>query len=515
LICVREDHTRGGEAVNEIVAIPLAPPTTGPHVPVSALAGGDDFYATPRLSPDGSMLSWISWRHPRMPWDGTELWVARVDASGELRDQRRIAGGERESIYQPGWSQHGTLYFASDRSGRWTLYRSDPASGSDLSVRVIRNAPRDAEFGRPEWVLGTATWTFADHSIMVVSYTRGGRWHLAQVDVFSGTLTDLAADLQPHEWLTATPTHAVLTAGSASGPDGVMRVRLADGAVETLRSASDVTLDAGDISVAEAIEFPTAGGATAHAFYYPPRNSRFAAPDDERPPLIVITHGGPTAAAKPTRHLEIQFWTTRGFAVVDVNYGGSSGYGREYRERLNGRWGIVDVEDVVHAAQFLASTGRADPQRFIIRGGSAGGYTTLAALTFRPEVFKAGASYYGISDLEVLELDTHKFEARYSHSLIGPYPERKDLYRERSPIHFVDRLAAPLILFQGLEDRVVPPNQSQMMADALRAKGVRVEYLAFEGEQHGFRKAETVTRCLEGELYFYGAVFGFEPADRR
>jgi dipeptidyl aminopeptidase/acylaminoacyl peptidase len=306
----------------------------------------------------------------------------------------------------------------------------------------------------------------------------------------------------------------VVIAGSATQPDAVVRVDLASGVVETVRRGSTLEIDDGYVSVAEPIAFETTGGEQAHAFYHAPRNRDFVAPAGERPPLVVISHGGPTSAARPTLDLQIQYWTSRGFAVVDVNYRGSSGYGRAYRERLNGNWGIADVDDVIAAMRFLAHQGKADAGRAVIRGGSAGGYTTLAALTFHPEVFKAGASYYGVSDLEVLEIDTHKFESRYSHSLVAPYPAARAVYHERSPIHAIDRLACPLILFQGLEDKVVPPNQSQMMADAVRAKGLPVAYLAFEGEQHGFRKAETIIRCLEAELYFYGAVFGFTPADR-
>jgi dipeptidyl aminopeptidase/acylaminoacyl peptidase len=443
-----------------------------------------------------------------MPWDGTELWVAEVDDAGALGNPMRMAGGERESIYQPGWGPDGALYFASDRTGWWQLYRAP----NEANVTNDPNV-RDAEFGRPEWVFGTATWRFAGPSRLVVSYTQRGRWRLGLVELATGDLTDLVPRLHPHDWLAATSQHVVLVAGFDDSPAAVVRVDLAQGSVETLREASTLRPDPRFVSVAEAIEFPTDDGLTAHAFFYAPRNDDYRAPDDEAPPLIVITHGGPTAATEPTFDLEVQFWTSRGFAVVDVNYGGSSGYGRAYRERLNGRWGIVDVADVVNAARFLGAAGRVDLDRLIIRGGSAGGYTTLAALTFRPEVFKAGASYYGISDLEVLELDTHKFESQYSHSLVGPYPAARALYRARSPIHAIDRLACPLILLQGLEDKVVPPNQSQMMADAVRAKGLPVAYLAFEGEQHGFRKAETIIRCLEAELYFYGKVFGFAPAD--
>jgi dipeptidyl aminopeptidase/acylaminoacyl peptidase len=509
LICVREDHTQSGEPVNTIVSVSIA---GDPWVAPTVLASGYDFYSAPRLSPDGSMLAWISWRHPNMPWDGTELWVADVTASGALENAMRVAGGADVSIYQPGWTRQGTLYFAADDTGWWTLMRAERTGGSWRATNVTQL--HGAEFGRPEWVLGTATWAPAGRVRLAVSYTHRGLWHLATVDERTGAVFDVAPGLHPHDWLASTETDVVLVAGSPTRPNAIVRVDLETGAVETLREASSVKLDPADISEAQPIEFPTTAGLTAHAFYYAPRNAAFTPPAGERPPLIVITHGGPTAAAKGTLNLEVQFWTTRGFAVVDVNYGGSSGFGRAYRQRLDGRWGIVDVDDVVNAARYLVEQGLADDDRLTIRGGSAGGYTTLAALTFRPGVFKAGASYYGISDLEVLEVDTHKFESRYSHSLIGPYPERKDIYYERSPIHFIDRLAAPLILFQGLEDKVVPPNQSQMMADALRAKGLPVAYLAFEGEQHGFRKAETVIRSLEAELYFYGAVLGFDPADR-
>ena len=519
LICVREDHTQEGrEPINTIVSIPLgpakrtdSPAEAGHYVHSEVIASGYDFYSTPRLSADGTKLAWLSWRHPAMPWDETELWVADVDANGALTNTTRVAGGNAESIYQPGWSPDGALYYVSDRTGWWQLYRSDLSDRSDRAV--IRNLPDEAEFGRPAWVFGTATWACAGPSQLIVSYTQRGRWHLATVDVASGILSPVAPGLQPDEWIAADASSAIVVAGSDIAPDRVVRIDIATGEVASIRSASKQPVEAGYVSVPEAIEFPTADGRTAHAFYYAPQNMDFNAPAGEAPPLIAITHGGPTAAASATLDLQIQYWTSRGFALVDVNYGGSSGYGRAYRDRLNGNWGIVDVADVTSAARFLCQTGRGDAGRLIIRGGSAGGYTTLAALTFQAGVFKAGASYYGISDLEVLELDTHKFEARYSHSLVGPYPEARDTYRARSPIHAIDRLACPLILFQGLEDKVVPPNQSQMMADAVRDKRLPVAYLAFEGEQHGFRRAETIARCLEAELYFYGKVFGFTPAD--
>jgi dipeptidyl aminopeptidase/acylaminoacyl peptidase len=507
LICVREDHTNPDrEAVTTLVSIPV----DGQEHLGDVIASGHDFYSTPRLSPDGSTLAWLAWRHPQMPWDGTELWTARVNESGALEDAQRVEGGADESIYQPGWSPDGTLYFVSDRDGWWKLYREHRPGAAELAVT---NAPVDAELGRPQWVFGTSTWAFAGSSRIVVAYTRAGRWHLGLVDADTGRLSPLASDIAPHDWLAATSTHVVLAAGWATKPDAIVRIDLHDQALETLQRSSSQTFDDEELSVPEAIQFFGPTGEPTHAFYYRPKNALCSAPGDDRPPLIVISHGGPTTAATPTLDLKVQFWTNRGFAVVDVNYGGSSGFGRPYRQRLNGRWGLVDVQDVVQAAQFLVSNGLADPRRLIVRGGSAGGYTTLAALTFHPGAFTAGACYYGISDIEILARDTHKFESRYLDTLVGTYPASRAIYHERSPIHFVDRLACPLILFQGLEDKVVPPNQSEMMADAVRTKGLPVAYLAFDGEQHGFRKAETIIRSLEAELFFYGAVFGFEPAD--
>jgi dipeptidyl aminopeptidase/acylaminoacyl peptidase len=502
LIAVREDHSDPGrEPVTTLVSISI----DGPASPGEVIASGFDFYSTPRLSPDASRLSWLAWRHPQMPWDGTELWVADITGEGTLVHAMRVAGGNAESIYQPGWAPGGELYFVSDRDGWWKLYRFGSV------VPVVTSAPPGAEFGRPQWVFGTASWIPAGEGRLLVSYTHRGHWYLGLLDTTSGVLAALADGLEPREWLAATDTHAVVVAGSASRPEAVIRVELATGAIETIESASAVDVPRAFLSVPESVEFPSIDGHTTHAFYYPPRNAEYRAPDGERPPLILISHGGPTTATSATFDLRVQFWTSRGFAVADVNYGGSSGFGRAYRQRLNGQWGVLDVDDMVAAARFLVAAGRADANRLAIRGGSAGGYTTLAALTFRPGVFKAGASYYGVSDIEVLARDTHKFESRYLDTLIGPYPDARDLYRTRSPIHFVDQLSCSLILFQGLEDKVVPPNQSEMMAGAVRAKGLPVAYLAFEGEQHGFRKASTIVKSLEAELYFYGAVFGFMP----
>jgi dipeptidyl aminopeptidase/acylaminoacyl peptidase len=502
LIAVREDHSDPGrEPMNTLVCISIDDQADAGEV----IASGYDFYSTPRLSPDGSQLAWLAWRHPQMPWDGTELWVADVTGQGTLVHARCTAGGNTESIYQPGWTPDGHLYFVSDRDGWWKIYRSD------MAAPVVVNPPPRAEFGRPQWVFGTVSWAPAGEGRLLVSYIQTGRWHLGLVDMRSGALSTVADGLEPREWLAAADAHAVVVAGSASRPDAIVRIELSTGAIETIKSSSAVVIAESLVSVPESVEFPSADGHTSHAFYYPPRSGEYRAPDGERPPLILMSHGGPTTATSPTLDLKVQFWTSRGFAVADVNYGGSSGFGRASRQRLNGQWGVLDVGDMVAAATFLVATGKADPNRLAIRGGSAGGYTTLAALTFRPGVFQAGASYYGVSDIEVLARDTHKFESRYLDTLIGPYPAARDVYRARSPVHFVDRLSCSLILFQGLEDKVVPPNQSEMMAAAVRAKGLPVAYLEFEGEQHGFRKASTIVRSLEAELYFYGAVFGFTP----
>jgi dipeptidyl aminopeptidase/acylaminoacyl peptidase len=401
--------------------------------------------------------------------------------------------------------------FVSDRDGWWRLYRATAPFATVLPV--LKPPPPETEFGRPQWILGTAAWASVGRGQLVVSFARAGRWQLGRIDLAAGSLTPIEPSLQPDEWLAASASEVALVAGHSRTADAVVLMALDGGAPRTLKRAAKVELDPACVSEPEAIVFPTTDGQLAHAFYYAPRNPAAAAPAGERPPLIVIGHGGPIAAADPTFDLKIQFWTTRGIAVVDVNYGGSTGFGRDYRRRLNGQWGIVDVADLINAARHLVAAGRADERRLAIRGGSAGGYTVLAALTGHPEVFTAGASYYGISDLEALITDSHKFEARCLDILVGPYPAMRDEYRRRSPIHAVDRLSCPLILLQGLEDKVVPPNQSEMMADALRAKGQPVAYLTFEGEQHGFRRAESIIRSLEAELAFYGAVFGFTPAD--
>ena len=501
LICVREDHRETDrEAVNTIAAISLN--GADAHVLVS----GKDFYSSPRISPDGARLAWLSWNHPNMPWDGCELWVGEINAAGNIAEEKCVAGGISESIFQPEWSPNGTLYFVSDRAGWWNIYRA-PASAN-----VERVCEMEAEFGAPQWIFGLSTYAFESAERIVCAFARKGIWQLGLIDTANGRLEPIDAGYSEISYVTAAPGRAVFRAGSRTEPLSIIDLDLATREAKVLKRSNGVRLDSGYLSAPQSIEFPTENGLTAHGFFYPPMNKDFAAPPNEKPPLLVKSHGGPTSATIAVLMLSIQYWTSRGIAVLDVNYGGSTGYGRSYRARLNGNWGIVDVDDCVNGAKFLAGRGDVDGGRLMIDGGSAGGYTTLCALTFRDE-FKAGASYYGVSDLEALEKDTHKFESRYSDSLIGPYPERRDLYLQRSPIHFADKLSCPVIFFQGLEDKVVPPNQAEMMVEALRKKGMPVAYVAFEGEQHGFRRAENIKRALDGEAYFYSRVFGFELAD--
>jgi dipeptidyl aminopeptidase/acylaminoacyl peptidase len=497
--CVREDHTGDGEAVNTIMQIDL---TSGAS---RIAAAGNDFYSSPRLSPDSSRLAWLSWNHPNMPWDGTELWIGKLGADGMVTSAEKIAGGTDESIFQPEWSPDGVLHFVSDRTGWWNLYR-----WNDNKVEPL--CPMEAEFGQPQWVFGASLYDFVTPDQIVCSYTKNGCDYLTTLDTATERLDTITLPFTAISHLRTAANRVVFIGSSPTEASAIISLDLTSKELQTLRRSRETAVDAGYLSAPRAVEFATADGLTAHANFYPPKNRDYAAPLDEKPPLLVVIHGGPTSSSSSSLKYSIQYWTSRGITVLDVNYGGSSGYGRAYRERLNGRWGIVDVNDCVKGARYLAERGEVDGDRLAIRGGSAGGYTTLCALTFR-DVFRAGASHYGISDLEALAKDTHKFESRYMDRLIGPYPERRDLYIERSPIHFTERLNCAMILFQGLEDKVVPPNQAEQMVQAVRAKKLPVAYLAFEGEQHGFRKAENIRRVLEAELYFYSKVFGFELAD--
>ena len=533
MICVREDHTSDWrEPVNAIVAVDLRSGAS------RVIASGNDFYSNPRVSPDGRLLAWLAWNHPNMPWDGCELWAGALGADGSVADARRVAGGRDEAVFQPEWSPSGALHFVSDRGGWWNIYRCRDLDG-DAAEPVCA---MDAEFGMPAWVFGLSTYGFASDERIICAYTRNGLWHIGELDTTTGALSDFPTTASDIGCLRVSPRYALYTGSDVTSParltlhclnnqdnpadlgdspyapdgSGGIVLRQSSDAVERLagdgglgRRASAGPDVSGLLSRPQAVEFPTSGGKTAYAFYYPPANPDCAAPADEKPPLIVISHGGPTSMAGAGLDLRKQFWTSRGFALLDVNYGGSAGYGREYRRRLNGAWGVVDVDDCVNGALHLVERGLADGDRLIIRGSSAGGFTTLLALTTR-DAFSAGASYYGICELEALMRDTHKFESRYLDTLIGAFPAAADLYRERSAINHIDGLSAPMIVMQGLDDEIVPPNQAEMMVNALREKGLPVAYLTFEGERHGFRKAENIRRALDAELYFYSRVFGFD-----
>ena len=499
LIAVHEDAGGGAEPSNTLVAIALSDGS------VTTLFSGTDFVSSPRLSPDGGRLAWLSWNHPNMPWDGTTLWVAGVRPDGTLDDPVNVAGGVAESIFQPEWAPDGTLYFISDRNGWWNIYKD----GDGAVTPVLEMA---AEFGMPQWGFGMSTYGVGSDGQLMVSYSRDGIRHLGRLDPQTGALDDIRTPFTDIEMVRPCGNGAAFLGAAADRPRSVVRLDAGTGESEVLKVSFSAEIDGGYISIPSPVCFPTDGGETAHGIFYPPANPDFSPPPGELPPLLVFTHGGPTAAATSAFSPTIQFWTSRGIAVLDVNYGGSTGYGRAYRERLRERWGIVDVADCENGARYLASRGDVDADRLAIRGGSAGGFTTLAALVFR-DTFRAGASYFGVSDLEALAQETHKFESRYLDGLIGPYPERRDRYLDRSPIHAVDRLSCPIIFFQGTEDRIVPPNQAEAMVAALREKGIPVAYLAFDGEQHGFRRAKNIKRALEAELFFYGRIFGFTPAD--
>ena len=505
LIAVREDHSTGATwAINSIVNIPADPSTSSDGA--LTLVSGTDFYSSPRLSPSGSHLCWLTWNHPNMPWDGTELWVADVNDDASLRGARKVAGGTNESIFQPSWSPDGVLYFTSDRSNWWNIYR-----WTGETIEPVTELP--AEFGTPQWLFGFSTYAIASERRIVCQVRSEGIARLAVVDVNAHRLDEVATPYSAFSpYIAARAGRAYTIAGSPTEPMSLIGVEVDTGQIEVLRRSAEVALDPSYISVAEAIEFPTEGGLTAHGFFHPPRNPEYQPPAGELPPLIVYVHGGPTSAVPNDLELDVQFWTTRGFAYLSVNYGGSSGYGRDYRQRLNGQWGVVDVDDSVNGARHLVDRGLVDGNRVAITGGSAGGYTVLRALT-STDFFKAGASHFGISDLEVFHSDTHKFESMYDQALIGRWLEDRHVYRERSAIHFVDRITAPIILFQGLEDKVVPPNQAELIVEAMRKKGLPVAYLAYEGEQHGFRMAKNIKRTLEAELYFYSRIFGFDLPD--
>jgi dipeptidyl aminopeptidase/acylaminoacyl peptidase len=518
LICVVEDHrgladdvsagpkgSRIPEPANFLAAVDL---TTGA---LSTLALGYDFYSTPRLSHGGSRLAWLSWRHPNMPWDGCELWLADVGEGGQITDARQVAGGTDESVVQPEWAPDGSLVYVSDRTGWWNLYRL--AAPFDAAAHSI--LPMTAEFAGPQWVFGLSWYGIDADATIIAKAHRGGSDELWRIPPIGGGAAGPAVLELPHSEmrdLVVSDGRAAYIGGRPDEPDGVVLLDVATGRWEYVRRSSESSPDAATVSVPRHIEFPTTGGATAHALFYPPANPLYEGPADELPPLIVMSHGGPTSRASSALTLDRQAFTSRGLAVVDVDYGGSNGYGREYMRRLDGRWGVVDVDDCINAAGYLAGQGLVDQHRMAIRGGSAGGFTTLAALVFH-DVFAAGASHYGVGDLEGLARDTHKFESHYLDRLVAPYPAGLELYRARSPIHFTERISCPLLVLQGLDDHVVPRAQAEQLVAALHEREIPYAYLPFAGEGHGFRSAANITRALEAELSFYGQVFGFEVAD--
>ena len=500
IACVRERHGASELPENDLVVLPA----DGSAEPTVA-ASGRDFYASPRWSPDGRRIAFLEWGFPRMPWDGTELMVAEI--SGAAAPAVRVTGGPTESIVQPAWSPDGRLHFISDRTGWWNLYRQeDDGDATNL-------APMDAEFGGPLWMLGYSAYVFLPDERIACLYRQRGVQHLAILDPATGELLDLDVPFTSFDpSLHSSGDRLVFVAGAPAIPHQVVELDLSSRSIDTIRESDPVELDEAYFSEPRPVEFPSAGGRHAYGFYYPPTNPDVVAPEGERPPLIVRIHGGPTSEVTPEFDLAKQFFTSRGFAYVDVNYGGSTGYGRAFRESLYGRWGVVDVEDAEAAARYLVEQGLADPDRLLIHGGSAGGWTTLCAITFG-DTFATGTSYYGVSDLEPFATFTHKFEFKYNDMLVGPWPETAELWAARSPVRHTDRLSRPLLILQGDEDEVVPPSQADLIVEALEAKGLPYAYLLFEGEQHGFRKAENIRRSLEAELTFFGAILGFEPAD--
>lgn len=496
LICIAEDHaTHPQHPINQLVTIDLE------HQTIHPLQSENDFYSSPKLSPDGNQLAWLTWNHPSMPWDGTELWVAERASDGSWTNAKWVAGGQDESIFQPEWSEQGELYFVSDRTGWWNLYRWH-------QNRIHPVFEMQAEFGLASFFLGQSTYAFVARDQLLATYCKQGIWQLVLINTQTGSAQEISTPFTFISSIQAENGKAVFLAGSSTEALAVVQFDLATREYQVLKKSFAKQINKDYISIPEPIAFPTHDQQTSYAFYYPPTNPDFQGLDQELPPLLVISHGGPTFASFANFRLEIQYWTSRGFAVLDVNYGGSIGYGRAYRNRLKGKWGIVDVDDCIAGAKYLIKQGLVDAKRTAIRGWSAGGYTTLAALTFR-DFFQAGASYYGVSDLELLAKHTHKFESHYLDSLIGPYPASKSLYYQRSPIHHTSRLSKPMIFFQGLLDRVVPPDQANKMVEALQQQQIPVAYLTFADEAHGFTKAKNIRAAFEAELYFYAKIFDF------
>lgn len=491
LLVVRENYTDNSHSPSaDIIAIDLK------TFAIKTITQGADFYSNPRLSPDGNHLSYLQWFHPQMPWDGTECVLAQLNENGEVIHEKIIAGSRTESIFQPQWSSSGDLYFVSDRSDWWNIYHWDGEQAEAIY-------PLTAEFATPQWVFGMSTYGFLNNADIFCCYSQMGRWHLGVINTVTQQFTKIDSEFCDISAIHCRNNSAWFLAASAT--QGTQLYCFNGNAISTV-SKNETSIPAEYIAHAQAIEFPTRDNETAHAFFYAPTNSRATPAPNSRPPLLVMCHGGPTGATETGLNLKIQFWTSRGFAVLDINYRGSTGYGREYRDRLKNNWGITDVIDACSGVDYLIAQEKIDSSKIAIRGSSAGGYTALAALTFS-DTFKAGASLYGIGDLEALAKDTHKFEAHYLDSLVGAYPQEQETYRERSPIHHIEQLNCPVIFLQGLQDKVVPPSQAEAMVNALTSKGIYTEYITFAEEAHGFRQAQTIQRALEAELAFYLNVF--------
>ncbi len=500
IFCVRERHRSNGEPVNEIVAISILD-----HGLVRVIASGNDFYSSPRANQDETKICWLSWDHPNMPWDSCTLWVADMTQDKLVLDASPIAGTTVESIVQPRWSPDGRLFFISDKSSWWNLAAWDGRTIEPFIEEKVDQA-------EAAWQFGYSSYVFLGDGSIIVGASLGGQPLLRHFSPSGRELAAIPCDHSSTRYIAAVDETIFYVGRSPTVLPEIVCINSRTYDQSILKKSSEFDICAEDFSLPKSIKFLTTENAYAYAYYYAPQNSSTRAPEYEKPPLIVMSHGGPTGATGPELDLKVQFWTSRGFAVVDVNYRGSSGYGRSYRESLKGMWGIYDTADCVAAAQYLIKEGLADETRLAIRGSSAGGYTTINALTFA-DIFTVGATYYGIADLNALLQDTHKFESRYLESLIGPYQDMKERYYERSAINYMERLSCPIIIFQGLDDKVVPPAQAIMMSDVLRKKGLPFAYVPFAKEQHGFRQPENIKRAMEAELFFYGCVMGFEPHD--
>ncbi|MFN2216504.1 MAG: prolyl oligopeptidase family serine peptidase [Anaerolineales bacterium] len=497
LICVCEDHEMDvGIIRNSIISISLEEDHQ-----ITELVAGHDFFSNPRISPDGNKLSWLSWDNPNLPWDGSDLWVGSFDQNGRVRNTRHVAGGSNVSIFQPEWSPGGVLHFISDQNGWWNPFKVQNGT-------ITKLCEKDAEFGLPQWVFGLSAYGFMEETKLVCSINSSGKNELILLDTIKGKVTNLDTPYCEHSYLFVQDHKVCFIGSSVKNPAELVQMDIDTGGKTIIRKSGNLDLKEGEISIPEAVDFPSDDN-LAHGIFYHPNNSAYHGSEKEIPPLIVMIHGGPTSAATMSLSMKIQYWTSRGIAVLDVNYSGSTGYGTEYRKRLNGQWGVLDVSDCINGAQYLAERDLVDRNRMSISGGSAGGFTTLCALAFH-NVFSVGVSRYGVSSLKSLAGDTHKFESHYLESLVGHYDEVEELLEKRSPINYAENIKVPLLLMQGSEDKVVPPIQSESLFHVLEKNRLPVAYVLFEGEQHGFRKAETIKRALEIEYYFYSKFFGFE-----